>query len=114
MAESILTEPMMQNADLIALPPRVVTVPAATWTQIVDTNPMRLYFIVVPDANVIDFLLSPIKYGSGAVTGADQPVTPAIVHGSVFPLLVGGVWYLYHTGVSDFSVIEVLRLRDTL
>lgn len=107
--ESILTEPYLQSVEMIATPPRVVTLAAGSWTLIASAEPQRLTLTLIPNDWSRDVLVSPINYGAGISPAKVVPSVPIQLHAAVYPLLIGGRWWGYSPAGQDVTIIETLR-----
>lgn len=111
MAENILTEPLLQNAELSVAPGRVVVLPAGTWTPICGTDPQRLCLTVIPGTAGTMPFVSPVNYGSAGFGSTGTVAAPLVIHGSVYPLLIAGVWYALSIPGDSVTVLETVRIR---
>lgn len=109
MAENILTEPLLQNDELIALAPRVVPLVISTWTQIAQAQVMRLTLTIMAlDMNQPVFI-SPLPYGANGISAFANRYGVIQIHGSEFPLLIGGVWWCFCPAAQSLTIIETIR-----
>lgn len=107
--ESILTEPYLQSVEMIALPPRVVTLAAGVWTQIAAPEPQRLTLTISPDVWSSGYAFSPVPFGSISGLSLNAPVVAIQIHSAVYPLLIGGTWWGYSLSGGSVNIIETLR-----
>lgn len=109
MAENILTEPLMQNAEMLVLSPRSIIVPANTWTPVLGTQPLRVSASFIPTNwnEVIRF--SPVAFGTAVFGATSIDPFPPQLHFSVFPLLIAGIWQCFSVGGQTLIVYETIR-----
>lgn len=107
--ESILTEPYLQSAEMLATPPQVVTLAAGQWTLIASAEPQRMTLTVIPDQWERDVLVSPVNYGAGVGPARVVPSLPIQVHAAVWPLLIGGAWWAFSATGGEVVIIETIR-----
>lgn len=109
MSESLLTRPLLQNAECTVLTSREVTLPAGVWTVICERNVNRLAFTAHPDMFGSPPFISNVPYGTGAILGASAGFLPMVVHGSVYPLWITGQWWGYSSGGANLTISELIR-----
>lgn len=110
MAEGILTNVLLQSADLLVRSSRVGPLAPATGTPILTPEPLRMLALVVPDDALTKLFVAPneqtlsgpvLKSGDGA---------PLLIHASTFPGLVRLPWWVVSDSADTLTVYEVLRI----
>lgn len=110
MGRNLLDNPLMQNAEMIALAPRVVPLGISTWTQIVQPQVMRLTLTIMAlDMNQPVFI-SPLPYGANGLSAFANRYGVIQIHGAEFPLLIGGPWYCFCPAAQSVTVIDTIRI----
>ena len=109
MSDNILTELWQQQGDLFALVPRVVSLPATTWTLLAGPDPSRFTLTVCRSNMDDDVKVSPLPYGTSGLFASLEMVLPTQIHSAVWPLLIGGSWWGYSPAGQDVTVIDVIR-----
>ena len=107
--DSILTAPWLQNAELLALPPVAVVLPAGVWTPLVQADPQRMTLTVIPGDWGFPPSVSPVPAGTGGMLAGITAVVPSQIHAAVWPLLIGGAWWGYSSMGQTVTVISTLR-----
>lgn len=109
MDDNILTKPLLQNAELITLAPRTVTLVPGAWTQIMQQQAQRMTATILRQALQNLIMLAPFPFGSGPLPAALAVPYPFHLHAAEWPLEITGPWFAFTTVGMDVMVYETLR-----